>query len=210
MSKNIKYILVSLTITLLLFSNVKAAKYIIKNEVGPGITTNTKLDDLATEKEVEPIINIASGSNIYLHDGIYYVKGEDKGQFSLTGYCACSKCGTGTGITASGKPVREAHTIAADWKVLPKGTVIILEDAVGKDGQVYDGVYVVEDRGGGVKNNHLDIYRPTHELASLVTYYGRAYGKVYIAEEYKPFVASSSDIIASASNAIISTGSQIS
>ena len=114
------------------------------------------------------------------------MKGEDKGRFSLSGYCACTKCGTGTGITASGKPVREEHTIASDWKVLPKGTVIILENAVGKDGQVYDGVYVVEDRGGGVKNNHIDIYRPTHELASLVTHYGRAYGNVFIAEEYKP------------------------
>lgn len=64
--------------------------------------------------------------------------------------------------------------------------MIILEDAVGKDGQIYDGVYVVEDRGGGVKNNHLDIYRPTHELASMVTHYGRAYGNVFIAEEYRP------------------------
>ena len=75
---------------------------------------------------------------------------------------------------------------------MPKGTVIILEDAVGKDGQIYDGVYVVEDRGGGVKNNHLDIYRPTHELATLVTHYGRAYGNVYIAKPY--IVATNSNI----------------
>ena len=121
------------------------------------------------------------------------MKGEDKGKFSLSGYCACTKCGTGTGITASGKPVREAHTIASDWKVLPKGTVIILENAIGKDGQIYDGVYVVEDRGGGVKNNHLDIYRPTHELASMVTHYGRAYGNVFIAKEYRPATYSEID-----------------
>lgn len=165
------------------------AGYIYTDSIGPGFVNETK-------KVEEPvlgttIIDVASTSKIYIHDGIAYVKGEEKGKFSLSGFCACKKCGSGTGLTASGKPVRENHTIASDWKVLPKGTVIILEDAVGKDGQVYDGVYVVEDRGGGVKNNHIDIYRPTHELASLVTHYGRAYGNVYIAE---PYIATNSNI----------------
>lgn len=161
--------------------NVKSANIIFNKNNGPFETETAKVEEPIIGTK---IISIATDSNIYIHDGIAYVKGEDKGKFSLSGYCACTKCSSGTGITASGKPVREAHTIASDWKVLPKGTVIILEDAVGKDGQVYDGVYVVEDRGGGVKNNHLDIYRPTHELASLVTHYGRAYGHVFIAEPY--------------------------
>ena len=168
---------------MLLFSNVIASNYIIKNEIGPGAKEETKKEEQLIGTQIIPV---ASDSNIYIHDGIAYVKGEDKVRFSLSVYCACSICGSGTGITASGKPVRESHTIASDWKVLPKGTVIILENAVGKDGQIYDGVYVVEDRGGGVKNNHLDIYRPTHELASMVTHYGRAYGDVYIAKEYRP------------------------
>ena len=194
MKKHLKnvFVLVIVFIVLGLFytcaSNVN---YIMEQAKGPGVVEET-------EKVQEPIIgtkviSIASGSNIYIHDGIAYVKGEEKGKFSLSGYCACTKCGTGTGLTASGKKVRENHTIAADWKVLPKGTVIILENAIGKDGQVYDGVYVVEDRGGGVKNNHLDIYRPTHELAVLVTHYGRAYGNVYIAEPY--VVSTNSEMI---------------
>ena len=166
-----------------IFYVIASSITLYQNPTGPGLIEETNI--------VEPIIgtqiiNVSTKSNIYVHDGIAYVKGEDKGQFSLSGYCACTICGTGTGFTASGKPVREEHTVASDWNVLPKGTVIILENAVGKDGQVYDGVYVVEDRGGGVKNNHLDIYRPTHELASLVTHYGRAYGNVYIAEVYHP------------------------
>lgn len=165
-----------------IFYVIASSATLYQTSGGPGFVEETK-DSIILGTQV---INVSTDSNIYVHDGIAYVKGEDKGKFSLSGYCACTKCGTGTGITASGKPVREAHTIASDWKVLPKGTVIILEDAVGKDGQVYDGVYVVEDRGGGVKNNHLDIYRPTHELASLVTHYGRAYGNVYIAEVYHP------------------------
>lgn len=160
--------------------------YAKKEELGPGLVTSDiySLPMIPYTDVVTPIIPvIASSSQVYYHDGKAYVKGESKGSFSLSGYCACNKCGTGTGMTASGKPVRANHTISADTKVLPMGTVIILENAMGKDGQVYDGVYVVEDRGGGVKNNHIDIYRPTHDLASLVTYYGKLYGDVYIAEE---------------------------
>ncbi|MBR3288968.1 MAG: 3D domain-containing protein [Lachnospiraceae bacterium] len=183
MNRKEKMAIICASVIILLISNVIASNYIVKKEAGPGYVEETKVEEPIVGTK---IISVASDSNIYIHDGIAYVKGEDKGRFSLSGYCACTKCGTGTGITASGKPVREEHTIASDWKVLPKGTVIILENAVGKDGQVYDGVYVVEDRGGGVKNNHIDIYRPTHELASLVTHYGRAYGNVFIAEEYKP------------------------
>ena len=182
------------------------ANYIYQNisSIGPG-TEKVAITDVGasstspyvevpiihtqTEDSLTATVSIASKSEIYVHDGIAYVKGESMGQFSLSGFCACNKCGTGTGLTASGKPVRENHTIAADWKVLPKGTVIILENANGKDGTNYDGVYVVEDKGGGVKNNHIDIYRPTHDLAKLVTHYGRAYGDVYIAE-----VATSSEI----------------
>ncbi|MBO6119845.1 MAG: 3D domain-containing protein [Lachnospiraceae bacterium] len=182
-------VIVSIFITSIFCANASTS-IVYQNKTGPGAIEETK-----EEKPIigTQVIDIATDSKIYIHDGIAYVKGEDKGKFFLSGYCACTKCGTGTGITASGKPVREAHTIASDWKVLPKGTVIILENAIGKDGQIYDGVYVVEDRGGGVKNNHLDIYRPTHELASMVTHYGRAYGNVFIAKEYRPATYSEID-----------------
>ena len=136
---------------------------------------------VVVELNAEALLGTYINEKIYEHDGIKYIKGESMGNFGLSGYCACKKCGTGTGITASGKKVRENHTIAADWKLLPKGTMIILENAIGKDGTDYSGVYAVEDRGGGIKNKRLDIYRPTHELAALVTHYGRCYGDVYIA-----------------------------
>ena len=188
-----KFLVLLISIMLTISTNVLIttnAGYICTNPIGPGFVNETQKIEvpiLGTS-----IINIASDSKIYIHDGIAYTKGEAKGRFSLSGFCACKKCGSGTGLTASGKPVRENHTIASDWKVLPKGTVVILENAIGKDGTVYDGVYVVEDRGGGVKNNHIDIYRPTHELASLVTHYGRAYGDVYIAI---PYIATTSNML---------------
>ena len=183
-----KNILVALLVVILANSiYATGIIYTKKDDVGPGIVSIdiSSMPMIPYTDVVVPIVPIiSSSSQIYYHDGKAYIKGESKGSFSLSGYCACTKCGTGTGITASGKPVRANHTISADTKVLPMGTVIILENAVGKDGQVYDGVYVVEDRGGGVKNNHIDIYRPTHDLASLVTHFGKLYGDVYIAEEY--------------------------
>lgn len=151
------------------------------NQSGPGVLLPAPVITEAEAKSTTIPIIASDSDIIYIHDGVKYMKGEAVGHFSLSGYCACKKCGSGTGITASGHPVRENHTIAADWSILPKGTMIILEDAVGKDGTVYDGVYEVEDKGGGIKNQRLDIYRPTHDLASLVTYYGRCYGDVYIA-----------------------------
>lgn len=172
------------TLYLFIVVSIAVSIYFI-NTFAASIIYTTNHDQM-TGPGVLPIENVVPTPSlqidgVYVHDGVEYVKGECAGNFSLTGYCACNKCGTGTGITASGRRVRENHTVAADWSVLPKYTMIILENAVGKDGTVYDGVYQVEDRGGGVKGNHLDIYRPTHDLAALVTYHGKCYGDVYIA-----------------------------
>lgn len=58
----------------------------------------------------------------------------------------------GYGITATGTTVKEHHTIAADWRVLPPGTRVLIEGL--------DDVYVVEDCGGAVKGNQIDLYIP--------------------------------------------------
>lgn len=164
----------------------------IQNNINTNISTisvSTKSTASTAEKTVNNISNhinattpkIGPDSDIYIHDGIIYMKGEDLGRFKLSGYCACEKCGTGTGLTYSGKKVRANHTVAADLSVLPLGTYVILEGLEEGDTHNYDGVYQVEDKGGGVKGKHLDIYQTTHDLAALVTYYGRAYGHVWLA-----------------------------
>ena len=166
------------------------------NKILETVKSATLLDTKVTETDVkivtdakDIIISTKSDINnettleseIFKHDGKKFKKSTLMGSFKLTGYCACKKCGTGTGITYSGKKVRENHTVAADLKVLPLGTYIILEGI--EDGaKTYDGVYQVEDKGGGVKNKHIDIYLPTHELASLVTYHGYTHANVYLAE----------------------------
>lgn len=140
-------------------------------------TVSEVLNENKTSDEI-----ISTDSTIFLHDGVKYKKGKLMGNFMLTGYCTCQKCTGGSNTTYSGKPCRANHTIAADLSILPLGTFIILEGTKGRnDTSRYNGVYQVEDKGGGVKNKHIDIYQPTHDEACLVTYHGKSYADVFIA-----------------------------
>lgn len=77
------------------------------------------------------------------------------GEFKITAFTAGYESTGKTpdhpdyGVTASGNKVKENHTIASDWDVLPPGTIVYIEDV---------GIRTVEDRGGKVKGNHIDLY----------------------------------------------------
>ena len=76
---------------------------------------------------------------------------EDAGVFLCTAYCTERYphiCGTGTGITASGQPVKADVTVAADQTLLPYGTILYIEGV---------GVRIVQDKGAGVQGSHLDV-----------------------------------------------------
>ena len=81
--------------------------------------------------------------------------GEYLGEFKATGYCSCEKCSGGYAKTYSGTIPQAKHTIAADLDVFPLGTKLVIDGVV----------YTVEDMGGGVDGNRLDIYFATHEDA---------------------------------------------
>ena len=75
---------------------------------------------------------------------------------TVTAYCACMECcGKTNGITASGAKATAGRTIAMskDYKF---GTKIEIEGY---------GIYIVEDRGGAIKNTRIDIYFNTHKEA---------------------------------------------
>lgn len=80
------------------------------------------------------------------------------GEFRLTGYCPCTKCcGAGAkGITASGARATEGITVAADTRRFPFGTRLYIEGV---------GERVVQDRGGAIKGNRLDVFVSTHGKA---------------------------------------------
>lgn len=69
----------------------------------------------------------------------------------------------GAGKETRSGTVPDIGTAAADWKVLKKGTKFRILDCdilLGRDNPipVSDVIFRVEDTGGGVKGNHVDIF----------------------------------------------------
>lgn len=82
-------------------------------------------------------------------------QGTSLGIFTTTGYCSCSKCSGGNNLTYSGTIPKANHTISADITVLPIGTKVMINGVV----------YTVEDIGGSVHGNKIDIYYASHDAA---------------------------------------------
>lgn len=82
--------------------------------------------------------------------------GKSVGVYKITGYCACSKCcGKGaSGYTSSGTRATAGRTVAAS-STFAFGTKISINGHT----------YTVEDRGGAIKGNKIDIYFNTHAEA---------------------------------------------
>lgn len=90
------------------------------------------------------------------------------GEYRVTAYCGCEKCcgkwgknrpkdenGNPIVYTANQSIAKEGVTIAADISVLPYGTKVII------DGHQY----IVQDRGGSIEGNRVDIYFESHQAA---------------------------------------------
>lgn len=76
--------------------------------------------------------------------------------FTATAYCGCSKCcGKSTGITASGAKAKAGVTVAMSSKY-PFGTKVEIKGM---------GTYIVQDRGGAINGNRIDIYFNSHSEA---------------------------------------------
>ena len=75
--------------------------------------------------------------------------------YKITAYCSCSKCcGKTTGRTASGTQATAGRTVAAPSKF-----------AFGTKLNIGGHIYTVEDRGGAIKGNRIDIYVSSHSAA---------------------------------------------
>ncbi len=90
-----------------------------------------------------------SSSSIKVSDGSVKI-------MKVTAYCPCSKCcgKYANGITAMGTRAKKGRTVAAP-RGYSFGTKLLIN---GK-------TYVVEDRGGAIKGNRLDMYVNTHAEA---------------------------------------------
>lgn len=90
------------------------------------------------------------------------------GTFKVTGYCSCvSCCGKSNGITASGTKAAAGRTIAADTSRFPFGTKL----------KIGGHTYTVEDRGGAIHGNRIDMFFSSHSEALQ---WGVRYCTVYV------------------------------
>lgn len=110
-----------------------------------------------------------------LPGGRHYMKGQPQsagfrslGTFKLTGYCPCYSCSEGWGRnTSTGAIASAKHTIAVDPKVIPYGSKVLINGIV----------YTAEDRGGGVRGNHIDVFYDTHQETKVQ---GTQYQEVFL------------------------------
>ena len=94
------------------------------------------------------------------------------GTFLLTGYDDCYLCQEEyIGTTALAVPPRANHTIAVDPSIIPLGSHVLINDVE----------YVAEDVGGGVNQNHIDIFVGSH--AETFSDFCNGYADVYLINE---------------------------
>ena len=89
-------------------------------------------------------------------------------EMNVSAYCSCKICcgAFADGITASGKKIKVGDKFVAAPRKYPFGTEMVIEGYAG--GQVVK----VEDVGGAIKGNKLDLYFDTHQEALI---WGRQY-----------------------------------
>ncbi|WP_049895794.1 3D domain-containing protein [Oribacterium sp. NK2B42] len=119
------------------------------------------LETAAKQSAGNPVTKVGS---VVTEETTHYKRGNMIGNFKLTGYY-------GAGITYSGAYTTANHTIAADLGVIPMGTKVFINNTV----------YTVEDIGGAVKGNLIDVYYDTYAEAAGVTDRGWQYADVYLA-----------------------------
>ncbi|MBR5879180.1 MAG: 3D domain-containing protein [Akkermansia sp.] len=81
----------------------------------------------------------------------------------VTHYCSELRphiCGTGDGVTASGRQVTPYVSVAVDPTVIPLGSDVLVDYG---DGEIH--YYRADDVGGGVNGRHIDVAVETHNEA---------------------------------------------
>lgn len=103
----------------------------------------------------EPIDKIVQVQNTTTSRYSSTSRGQGTTIYKVTAYCACMKCcGKTNGITASGTKATAGRTIATDSRF-----------SFGTKLSINGNIYIVEDRGGAIKGNKIDVYFNTHAEA---------------------------------------------
>ena len=121
----------------------------------------TKISEAIVKEPVDKIVQVqknatsrASSSRTNISTTNISNEGTTK-IFKVTAYCPCAICcGKTTGYTSSGAKARANHTVAASSQYA-FGTKLIINGAE----------YTVEDRGGAITGNRIDIFMNSHAEA---------------------------------------------
>lgn len=109
------------------------------------------------KEPVNKIVQIQAKSVITSRSSYSRVTGTSgqSGVYKVTAYCSCAYCcGKTDGITASGTHATANRTIAAP-STFAFGTKVVINGIT----------YTVEDRGGAIQGNRIDIYMDSHAEA---------------------------------------------
>lgn len=113
-----------------------------------------------TSWELNEILSHSGARTNVLNDSVSVPQKRYLGQFKITGYDTCAACcGKSDGITASGTQATVGRTCAAA-SGLPFGTRLWIEGL---------GERIVEDRGGAIKGNRIDVLCANHPDCYAVT-----------------------------------------
>ena len=128
-----------------------------------------KLSEEIIKEPVDRIVQIQKNITSRTGSTIANTSNGNTKIFKVTAYCSCAKCcGKTTGITASGTKATAGRTVAASGQ-FAFGTKLII------NGQEY----TVEDRGGAIRGNRIDVYMNSHAEALA---WGVKYLPVQVAE----------------------------
>ena len=137
---------------------IKEITYKIKYQNDEEIE-RTKLSEQIVKEPVDKIVqvqkNVTTSRGAVSRESTSTTSGETK-IFKITAYCSCSKCcgKNASGYTSSGTKATAGRTVAASSQ-FAFGTKLVIN---GKE-------YTVEDRGGAITGNKIDIYMNTHAEA---------------------------------------------
>ncbi len=130
-------------------NGVKQVTYKIKYKNEQEIE-KTVLSETVIKEPVDKIVQVQSATT---YRGS--TRADGTRLFKVTAYCPCLKCcGKTNGITASGTKAAPNRTIATS-KQFSFGTKLLINGIT----------YTVEDRGGAIQGDKIDVYFNTHQEA---------------------------------------------
>lgn len=135
-------------------NGIKEVTYKVKYKNGEEIE-RIELSSKIIKEPVDKIVQIQTKVTSRYSSRGSTVTTASSGRYKVTAYCSCAKCcGKTNGVTASGRMATANHTVAAPSS-FAFGTNVVI------NGQTY----VVEDRGGAIQGNRIDVYMNSHAEA---------------------------------------------